>query len=164
MIRSSACPPWHADHPGQAGEHGDQRRQLHHSTGHESATRCSRYVQVWTPALAKHSASSSPWPWGEERYGVRRAQRGAKRQHLRWVQPEITARIAGGCGVGFLRRRAKTDAEMNSAYRGGTTRPRSILLPRRASPKRGRPAKPQSESRLTRFDKLIGGTGPPPGV
>jgi DNA adenine methylase len=35
MIPSSACQPWHADQPGHAGEHGDQRRQLHHATGHD---------------------------------------------------------------------------------------------------------------------------------
>ena len=26
---------WHADHPGPAGERGDQSRQLHHPTGHD---------------------------------------------------------------------------------------------------------------------------------
>ena len=39
MIPSSACQPWHADHPGPAGERGHQSRQLHHSTGHDTLER-----------------------------------------------------------------------------------------------------------------------------
>jgi hypothetical protein len=35
MIPSSACQPWRADQPGNAGEHGDQCRQLHHVVGHD---------------------------------------------------------------------------------------------------------------------------------
>lgn len=33
MIPSSACPPWRADQPGHAGQHGDQCRQLHEVVG-----------------------------------------------------------------------------------------------------------------------------------
>lgn len=35
MIPSSACPPWRADQPGNAGKHGDQCRQPHHAVGHD---------------------------------------------------------------------------------------------------------------------------------
>ncbi len=35
MIPSSACQPWRADQPGNAGEQGGQRRQLHHAVGHD---------------------------------------------------------------------------------------------------------------------------------
>ena len=34
MIPSSACQPWRADQPGNAGQLGNQCRQLHHSVGH----------------------------------------------------------------------------------------------------------------------------------
>mgnify|MGYP001347545402 CR=1 FL=1 len=35
MIHSSACRQWRADQPGNAGQHGDQCRQLHHVGGHD---------------------------------------------------------------------------------------------------------------------------------
>ena len=39
MIPSSACPQRRADQPGNAGQHGDQCRQLHHPMGHHQGAR-----------------------------------------------------------------------------------------------------------------------------
>jgi len=39
MIPSSACPQRRADQPGNAGQHGDQCRQLHHPMGHHRRER-----------------------------------------------------------------------------------------------------------------------------
>jgi integrase len=46
MIPSSACPQLHVDQPGNAGEHGDQCRKLHHSAGHHPK-RPFTQKQIW---------------------------------------------------------------------------------------------------------------------
>ncbi|WP_339072979.1 Stf0 family sulfotransferase [Sinorhizobium meliloti] len=47
MIRSSACQPWRADHPGPCRRTRRPSRHLHHSLGHDRYERFAAYDQAW---------------------------------------------------------------------------------------------------------------------